>query len=337
MIMNETIIISHGSGGKQTHDLIHSIFFPAFNNPELNREGDAAILDISGVKLAFTTDSFVVKPIFFPGGDIGKLAVAGTVNDLAVSGAKPLYLSCGFILHEGFSIEKLKKITLSMKQFADECGVRIVTGDTKVVERNSNDELFINSAGIGLIHKNAPRGKEFFQEGDAVIVTGTVGDHGAAIFSVRENMGFDTEILSDCASVYPLAEIALEHSENIRIMRDPTRGGVAAVLNEFIENTPFGIEIVERVIPVRNDVKTICEILGFDPLHLACEGRMVIVLSQAEAVSLVEKFRKTELGKGSAIIGSIRAGSKGLVSMKTIAGGERVVDSPSGELLPRIC
>ncbi|MBE0666815.1 MAG: hydrogenase expression/formation protein HypE [Bacteroidales bacterium] len=332
------ILLGHGSGGKMMHDLIESVFMEHFSNPVLRARTDAALLTINSSDIAFTTDSFVVDPLFFPGGDIGKLAVCGTVNDLAVTGAEPLYLSVSFIIEEGFPVNELEIIARSMALEAKKAGVLIVTGDTKVVNRGKCDKLFINSAGIGRISsKNLGISKaENIVRGDVIIINGTIGDHGIAVLNARESFNFRTTVESDCASLNHLISAVLGKS-NPKFMRDPTRGGVAAVLNELAGKTGLGIEIDESALPVRNDVKAVCEILGFDPLHVANEGKVLIVASEHEATDILEVLRAHESGKDSAVIGKIVNDHPGRVVMKNETGGRRIVDTLSGDQLPRIC
>ncbi len=332
------ILLGHGSGGKMMHDLIESVFMEHFSNPVLRAQTDAALITINSSDIAFTTDSFVIDPLFFPGGDIGKLAVCGTVNDLAVTGAEPLYLSVSFIIEEGFPVNELEIIARSMALEAKKAGVLIVTGDTKVVNRGKCDKLFINSAGIGRISsKNLVISKaENIVRGDVIIINGTIGDHGIAVLNARESFDFRTTVESDCASLNHLISAVLGKS-NPKFMRDPTRGGVAAVLNELAGKTGLGIEIDESALPVRNDVKAVCEILGFDPLHVANEGKVLIVASEHEATAILEALRAHESGKDSAVIGKIVNDHPGRVVMKNETGGRRIVDTLSGDQLPRIC
>ncbi|MCJ7821412.1 MAG: hydrogenase expression/formation protein HypE [Bacteroidales bacterium] len=332
------ILLGHGSGGKMMHDLIESVFMEHFSNPVLRAQTDAALLTINSSDIAFTTDSFVIDPLFFPGGDIGKLAVCGTVNDLAVTGAEPLYLSVSFIIEEGFPVNELEIIARSMALEANKAGVLIVTGDTKVVNRGKCDKLFINSAGIGKISsKNLGISKaENIISGDVIIINGTIGDHGIAVLNARESFNFRTTVESDCTSLNHLISAVLGKS-NPKFMRDPTRGGVAAVLNELAGKTGKGIEINESALPVRNDVKAVCEILGFDPLHVANEGKVLIVASEHEATDILEALRAHESGKDSAVIGKIVNDHPGRVVMKNETGGRRIVDTLSGDQLPRIC
>ena len=335
--LDSRISLAHGNGGKLTHDLIGSMFLGNFQNEALSELADSARLKLPPGDIVFTTDSHVVNPIVFPGGDIGKLSVCGTLNDLAVMGAKPLYLSCGLIIEEGFETALLRKIIESMAQAARQNEIRIVTGDTKVVEKGAADQLFINTAGIGTLLPNAPRGIAAFEPGDAVIVTGTLGDHAIAIYAGREGISLSTELVSDCACIFPLVEIAMKHCPAIRIMRDPTRGGLATTLNEFVRESRFGIELDERALPVRDEVRGVCEILGFDPLYLANEGKLVLVLPRDSVQTVLAALRAHPLGRDAAVIGQISKRAPGRVFMQTHIGGQRVLDMLVGDMLPRIC
>lgn len=337
--MNKTILLGHGSGGLMTSDLIRDLFLRYFNNSTLNKLSDSAILQIDGATLAFTTDSFVVDPIFFPGGDIGKLAVCGTVNDLCVSGAKPLYLSAGFIIEEGFSMVELDMITASMAHEAELAGVQIVTGDTKVVKRGQCDKLFINTAGIGTIEKKHSliAGGTLIQPGDHVLVNGYLGDHEMAILSAREHLAFEADILSDVAPLNKMTAALLEAGIEIRFMRDITRGGVATILAEIAMGGKFGIDIEEERIPIREQVKGLCEIYGFNPLYLANEGKVLLITSKESSGRAVEILKQFDTGRDAAIIGSITHQNAGKVLMKSVTGGTRLIDKLAGEQLPRIC
>jgi hydrogenase expression/formation protein HypE len=336
-MMKKTITLACGNGGKLTHEIITSIFIPAFNNPELGELADSACVSVGGEKIAFTTDSHVISPIFFPGGDIGKLAVAGTVNDLAVMGAKPLYLSCGLIIEEGFGVDDLRKIVQSMSTTAKEAGVHIVTGDTKVVEKGAADGIFINTSGIGLLSDKAPKGMKSIQTGDAVILSGSLGDHGVAIYSKRENLLLKNPLKSDCAMILSLVEKAMAVCDSIRIMRDPTRGGLATTLNEFVSEQAFGIEIVEENIPVKEAVMAVCELLGFDPLYMANEGKVVMVVPAESADTVIKALKTDPLGRESAVIGQVTEQYPGKISMRTFVGGERIIDMLINDPFPRIC
>ncbi|MGH9948996.1 MAG: hydrogenase expression/formation protein HypE [Pyrinomonadaceae bacterium] len=338
------ITLAHGSGGRAMHDLVEGVFLEAFQNPLLEKLEDQAIFDARNFeKLAFTTDSYVVDPIFFPGGDIGSLAVHGTVNDLAVSGARPLYLSAGFIIEEGFPIDDLRRVCASMKNAADEAGVQIVTGDTKVVQKGGADKLFINTAGIGVIETKADISSSRAQVGDKVIVSGTIGDHGTTIMIARGELELETDIESDSASLHSLIADILDEAEShnatdaIHSLRDPTRGGVATTLNEIAMSSNIAIEIREDLIPVRENVRGACEILGLDPLYVANEGKLVAIVSGGIADAVIERMRKHEHGAGACIIGEVKAEPQGIVSMTTGFGGTRIVDMLAGDQLPRIC
>ena len=339
--MNEKkqILLSHGSGGKLTHNLIYHIFFKYFNNEILEKQTDSALLNIGSKNLAFTTDSYVVDPIFFPGGDIGKLAVCGTVNDLAVSGAKPLYLSASFIIEEGFPMNDLETIVKSMAEEAKKAGVKIVTGDTKVVDKGKCDKIFINTSGIGVLNKDRLEISSGFQIeiGDKIIVNGNIGEHGMAVLSARNELNFEANVESDCASLNGLIHDILWASKGVKFMRDATRGGVGTVLCEIAENKKYGIEIEESKIPISENVKGMCEIFGFDPLYVANEGKLIVVVSEKDSNKVLSIMRNHDLGKESSIIGEIVKTNKGLVVLKTEIGGSRIVDMLSGAQLPRIC
>ena len=332
---NDRITLSHGSGGRLMANLISQVFLESFNNRTLNRLDDAAKLDIDKNKIAFTTDSYTVKPLFFPGGDIGKLAVCGTVNDLAVMGAKPVALSASFIIEDGFLIDSLKKIVTSMANTAKECRVNIVTGDTKVVGRGEADGIFINTSGIGIINRNMNISCSGAKEGDVIIVSGTIADHGIAILNVRENLGLKPEIKSDVGSVYPLVESCLSLSRYIHLMRDPTRGGLVSVLNEIAKASKVGIKISEKDIPIDKKVSSACNILGLDPLNMANEGKVVIFADSKKAKEILNKIKKVSTGKNAKIIGEVIKGQD--VFLETRLGTKRLLPLLEGEALPRIC
>lgn len=332
--MDEIITLDYGSGGKKTSRLIEEMIAPAFSNSALDALGDGAIL-AGAERLAFSTDSFVVDPIFFPGGDIGKLSVCGTVNDLAMCGAEAKYLSLALIIEEGFEKEKLERIIASISAAAKKAGVLVVTGDTKVVERGRGDGIYINTAGIGFL-KYPGLGREKLREGDAVIVSGTVGDHGTAVMLARSGM-MQGEIRSDCAALNGLTEKMLASGARIRILRDPTRGGAATTLNEFVEGTPLGIELDEESIPVRPQVRAACDMLGLDALYCANEGKLLAVAAQEDAQALLELMRGTQEGADAAIIGRVSARYPGKLVMNTAFGGGRVLQKLTGAQLPRIC
>ena len=338
------ITLAHGSGGRAMHDLVEGLFLEYFHNPMLDKLEDQAIFEVNGAKrMAFTTDSYVVDPIFFPGGDIGKLAIHGTVNDLAMSGARPVYLSAGFIIEEGFPIEDLRRICASMQKAAEESGVQIVTGDTKVVQKGSADRIFINTSGIGFLDRNVNISSANAQVGDKVIVSGTVGDHGTTVMIARGELDLETEISSDTASLnYLVAEMIdettqVEQADAIHSLRDPTRGGIATTLNEIAMDSNVYIEIREDLIPVREQVKGACEILGLDPLYVANEGKLIAIVSPEFAAPVLARMKKNEHGIGSCIIGEVKAEPQGIVALVTGFGGTRIVDMLAGEQLPRIC
>jgi len=318
----KNIVLGHGSGGRLTAQLIHDVFLPAFDNEILRKLDDQAVLQVGGARIAFTTDSYVVTPLFFPGGDIGQLAVNGTVNDLAMSGAKPLYLSASFIIEEGFELEELSRVTQSMAEAARSAGVAIVTGDTKVVNRGSADRIQIS----------ASRAKP----GDAIILSGTIGDHGMAVFSKREGLEFEGSILSDTAALYSLVETMLQAGE-IHTLRDPTRGGLGTSLCEIAAAANIGIEIDANAVPVREDVKAACEILGLDSLFVANEGKLVAFVDPASAKAVLTAMRRNPQGREAALIGRAVGAHAGMVLLKTEVGGTRLIDLPFTEQLPRIC
>jgi len=339
MKSDNKILLSHGSGGKLSHDLIGEMFVKYFSNPELVAQTDSAILELSQKNIAFTTDSYVVDPIFFQGGNIGKLAVCGTINDLSVSGAKPLYLSCGFIIEEGFPLADLETIVKTMAEEARHAGVKIVTGDTKVVNRGKCDKIFINTAGIGMLHKDKKHisfGTNI-SAGDKIIINGSIGDHGIAILAARESLGFESLVNSDCAALNGLISEALKIPGSINFMRDATRGGLATVLCELAKNQKSGIWVNEKDIPVKEIVKGTCEIFGFDPLYLANEGKVVMVVTKEAASEVIKILKSHPLGKEAVIIGEITENNPGKVVMQTEVGGRRVIDMLAGEMLPRIC
>ncbi|MCS7230045.1 MAG: hydrogenase expression/formation protein HypE [Candidatus Kryptonium sp.] len=333
----EKILLGHGSGGKLTHELIKNIFLPAFNNPYLSELGDQAVINLNGLKIAFTTDSYVVNPIFFPGGNIGELAINGTVNDLAVGGAKPLFISAGLIIEEGFPISDLCLIVESMKKACEKAGVILVTGDTKVVEKGKGDKIFINTSGIGIIEHDVEISPKKVKPGDKIIINGPIGLHGIAILSKREGLEFEIEIESDTAPLNHLVEDILSASREIHWMRDPTRGGISSALNELAQLANVGIEIWESEIPIPEPVKSACEMLGLDPLYVANEGKIIVVVKNEDSDKVLEAMRKNPLGKDAKIIGEVTYEHPGFVLMKTIIGGKRVVDMLTGEQLPRIC
>ena len=334
MTMDEIITLDYGSGGKKTSRLIENIIVPAFSNPALNAMGDGAIISGAG-EIAFSTDSFVVDPIFFPGGDIGKLSVCGTVNDLAMCGAEPKYLSCAFIIEEGLESEELKKIVASIRDTARSAGVQIVTGDTKVVERGRGDKIYINTAGIGVM-KYPGLSPRNIRPGDKVIVSGTVGDHGTAVMLARNGM-MQGELKSDCAALNGLADAILSLGAGVRVLRDPTRGGVATTLNEFTEGTALSIELEEEQIPVRPQVRAACDMLGLEPLYCANEGKLLAVVSPEDTERVLARMRELPEGADAAVIGTVSDRHPGRVVMKTAFGGTRILQKLAGAQLPRIC
>ncbi len=339
---HKQIVLGHGSGGKLTAELIDKVFRPAFANPFLDKLDDQAVVQVNGSRLAFTTDSFVVTPIFFPGGDIGRLAINGTVNDLAMSGARPLYLAAAFILEEGLIADDLRRIVESMRDAANEAGVLLVTGDTKVVNRGKGDQIFITTTGLGVIDIPVEISADRACPGDKIIVNGFIGDHGMAIMSQRENLEFEGAIESDCAPLYGLVSSMLEviggdGLPTIHCLRDPTRGGVATTLNEIAGRSRIGMLLQERDIPVRETVKGACEILGLDPLYVANEGKLIAIVAAEAADEIVQRMRQHPLGAAAVAIGEVVADHAGMVLMKTEIGGTRVLDVMFGEQLPRIC
>lgn len=333
------ILLGHGSGGKLSHDLIANIFIKYFDNPILKQQTDSALLKVDSQHLAYTTDSYVVDPIFFPGGDIGKMAVAGTVNDLAVSGAKPLYLSTGFIIEEGFPLNELEIIVKSMAEEAEKAGVLIVTGDTKVVDRGKCDKIFINTSGIGILNEkllDISSGINI-SIGDKIIINGRIADHGMAILSARNELNISSTIESDCACLNHLIEAVIESGANIKFMRDATRGGLATVLSELAAGKDYGLSIDEAHLVVSEPVKGMCEILGFDPMYVANEGKVVLVVDGKDAKKVIKLMKDNPLGKEAAIIGEIVAEHPGKGWITTSIGGKRIIDMLTGEQLPRIC
>ena len=333
----DKVLLAHGGGGTLSQQLIQKLFFSQFDNDVLNVHHDSAMFELNGSRLAFTTDSYVVQPIFFPGGNIGDLAINGTINDLAVSGAKPLYISVGFIIEEGFEIEELWKIVLSMKAAADKAGIKIVTGDTKVVDHGKGDKIFINTSGIGIIKDGIDIFPQNCKEGDSIILSGRIAEHGIAIMSAREGLEFETTIKSDSAPLNNLIEAVLRISNNIHVMRDPTRGGIASALNEIAQSSQKGIQLYEEKIPITEEVKGACEILGLDPLYIANEGKVLIFVPKSETEEVLNVMRNNPLGKDASVIGKVTISDPGLVVMKTLIGSSRIVDMISGEQLPRIC
>jgi hydrogenase expression/formation protein HypE len=329
------ILLSHGGGGQKTTQLIQQTIHKYFNDPMLDQMDDSAFLGRINGETVFTTDSFVVNPIFFPGGDIGDLAVSGTVNDLSVMGAKPLFLSVGFIIEEGLELEKFEKILDSMSKAAQIAGIRIVTGDTKVVEKGKCDGIYINTSGIGeIVFKNPPSANRV-EVGDVVLINGPIGLHEVSVLTARNEFGLETKVESDVVPLWPMIETL--SSLDIKFMRDPTRGGMAQLLNEVVQGRKFGVHIDETSLPVTTEVAGVCEILGFDILHLANEGKVIVIVSKEDAKKALELMENHPLGKGAAIIGGITSANPGMVILKTTALSERIVMPPTGELVPRIC
>lgn len=337
-IKEERITLAHGAGGKATHTLIDALFLEAFRNPLLEPLEDQAVLGVGGARIAFTTDSYVVSPLFFPGGDIGDLAVNGTVNDLAMSGARPLYLSCGFILEEGFPVADLQRIAASMAAAAARAGVSIVTGDTKVVQKGKADGCYINTAGVGILEQSVEFGAHRCRPGDAIIVSGPIGDHGVTVMLARGELEIESDVTSDTAPLHDLVAALLDAvPDGVRAMRDATRGGVATILNEMAKASNVAVILEEDQVPIRPEVNGACEILGIDPLYVACEGRFVAVVEGGAAADALAALRGTPGGEGAVVIGRIKDDPPGLVLLKTGFGGTRIVDMLVGDPLPRIC
>jgi len=333
----DRILLSHGSGGKLSFNLIKKLFLSNFNNPYLERLDDGAVLNIEGLKLAYTTDSYTVDPLFFKGGNIGELAVYGTVNDLAMCGATPLYLSCSFIIEEGFSLSLLEKIVLSMREASVVARVDIVTGDTKVVNRGAADKIFINTSGVGMVKEGVNISGSNAKVGDVVMINGPIGSHEIAVLSEREGLKFETDIKSDTAPLSSLVADMLKVNKDIHVLRDPTRGGLSTTLNEIALSSKVDIEINEDDIPIQEEVRAACEILGYDPLYLANEGKLVAFIPWEIALDIQKKMKENKYGKESKIIGRVIKKSEGKVYLNTIIGGKRIVDMLTGEQLPRIC
>jgi hydrogenase expression/formation protein HypE len=336
-LKEERIVLAHGSGGKATHTLIEAVFLEAFANPLLAPLEDGAVLEANGGRLAFTCDSYVVSPLFFPGGDIGDLAVNGTVNDLAVSGARPLWLSAGFILEEGFPVADLERIVASMAAAAERAGVQVVTGDTKVVQRGKADGCYVNTAGVGVIERPVELGVARAKPGDAVLVSGPIGEHGITIMLARGELDIEASVESDTAPLNGLVERLLDAAPGVRGLRDATRGGVATICNEVARAAGVAVVIDEDAVPVRPEVRGACELLGIDPLYVACEGRLVAVVDGDQVEAAMAALRSHPLGEGAAVIGRVRDDPPGLVLLKTSFGGTRIVDLLVGDPLPRIC
>ena len=337
ILQHETVQMAHGAGGRLSQTLMQRVFMPHLHNAFLDLLDDQAKLDLPAGRTAFTTDTYVVSPVFFPGGNIGELAVNGTVNDLAVGGAKPMYLSAGFVLEEGFSLVELETIVRSMAEAARKAGVMIVTGDTKVVGKGQCDKIFINTSGVGTVREGTALSCRNLKQGDSIILSGTVGDHGMAIMTSREGLSFQSTIASDCAALNSMISAVLDLVPAVHAMRDPTRGGVAATLNELAASSSVGIEIDETTIPVKPDVRGACELLGIDPLHVANEGKLVLAVAPEDAGTVVDVLRSFDPGRDAVIIGSVVNDHPGMVVMRTAFGSRRIIDLPLGEQLPRIC
>jgi hydrogenase expression/formation protein HypE len=336
-LRDELVTLAHGSGGKASRALVEGLFLEELGNPLLDPLGDSALLELNGSRLAFTTDSYVVHPLEFPGGDIGELAVNGTVNDLAVAGARPVALSAGFVVEEGFEVARLRRLAASMARAAERAGVPVATGDTKVVERGKADGLYVSTAGIGLVHESARLGAANVREGDRVLVSGTLGDHGMAVMIARGDLQLEVELASDTAPVHELTTSLLELGESVRWLRDPTRGGLATALNELARDAQLAVALEEAALPLRPGVVGACEILGIDPLYVANEGKLVAVVAPEAADDALARLRAHELGAEAALVGEIRAEPPGLVLLDTAFGGSRIVDMLVGDPLPRIC
>lgn len=336
---NTQVLLGHGSGGQLSHDLIKNIFVKHFDNPILQKQTDSALLEINASNISFTTDSYVVDPLFFPGGNIGKIAIAGTVNDLAVSGAKPMYISVGFIIEEGFPLADLEKIVKTMAEEAKKANVLIVTGDTKVVDKGKADKVFINTSGIGILDKKyiPISNGENVGVGDKIIINGSIGDHGMTIMSARNDLNIRARIESDCACLNHLIADILNSGADVKFMRDATRGGVATVLTEMVDKRNYGLEIRESDLNVIDGVRGMCELLGFDPLYVANEGKVVMVVSAKDAQNVLDIMQANEFGKQASIIGEIVDNHHGKGWIETIIGGKRIIDMLAGEQLPRIC
>lgn len=333
----DTVLLGHGSGGKLSAQLIQDIFLPAFGNSTLEKLNDQAIVTIGGSRIAVTTDSFVVSPLFFPGGDLGSLAVHGTINDLAVGGAEPLFLSAGFIIEEGLALDVLRRVVDSMQRATSAAGVQIITGDTKVVEKGKGDGLFINTTGIGLVPDGVVLSADQAQPGDRILLSGAIGEHGIAILAQRAGLEFESTIESDSAALHRLTAEILRASNGVRCMRDLTRGGLSSALNEIAARSRIGIRIEEKSIPIREEVKGACELLGLDPLYVANEGKLIAIVEPTTAERVLDAVRSHPLGRRAKIIGTVIEGNVGLVTMRTVLGTTRVVDMLSGDQLPRIC
>ncbi len=333
----DRILLAHGSGGTMMRELIEDVFMGRFTDPALLKMDDAASLDVSGGRIAVSTDTYVVQPVFFPGGDIGRLAVCGTVNDLATSGATPLYLTVGFVLEEGLAVEDLRRIVETMAASAEEAGVRIVTGDTKVVDRGHGDGIYINTAGVGVLRDGVDLSGRYCRPGDKVLLSGTLGDHGIAVISVREGLAFSTDITSDAAPLNRLTAAVLEAAPDVRCFRDPTRGGLSSTLNELATASGVSITVDETAVPVRDQVRGACEMLGYDVFQVANEGKMVAVVPPEQADAALKAMRRAPYGEDAEIVGEVAEGPAGKVYVATGFGAKRIMDMLVGEQLPRIC
>jgi hydrogenase expression/formation protein HypE len=336
-IKENTIVLDHGSGGKISHSMVADMILPAFDNPMLAKLDDGAELNIEGLRLAFSTDSYVVDPIFFPGGNIGDLAINGTVNDIAMCGAKPMYLSVGFILEEGFPTKDLTLILESMGKAAKKAGVKVVTGDTKVVPKGKADKIFINTSGVGVIPEGVNVSGQMAKPGDKIIISGTIADHGITVMSSREGLAFDSKLVTDSAPLNHMVEKMIASNAEIHVLRDPTRGGVGTTLNEIASQSKVGMRLVESDLPFKGEVLGVCGLLGFDPLYLANEGKLLAIVPAKDAEKVLNIIRNDEFGADAAIIGEVVADDPGRVFLETAIGGSRIVDMLTGEQLPRIC
>lgn len=336
-LRHEEVQLAHGGGGRLMRELLEGLVLPAFRNPALEARTDAAVVEAQGLRLAFSTDTFVVTPRFFPGGNLGELAVFGTVNDLACAGAAPLALSCGLLIEEGYPLAELERILHHMQAAAQRCGVAITTGDTKVVDRGKGDGLYVNTAGLGLVRPGVDLRPARVRVGDAILVSGDVGRHGIAVMSVRHGIAFESAVTSDCAPIHALALGLLDAGLDVSCLRDPTRGGLGAVLHEIATDGHRRIEIEEAAVPVEEAVAAACELLGIDPLHVPCEGRLVVFVRGDQAAAALDRLQRTDGGGGAAIIGRVVGEGSGRVVLRTRLGTHRLLDLPSGEQLPRIC
>jgi hydrogenase expression/formation protein HypE len=337
MMNCDKILLDHGSGGKATQELIKKAFLPRFDNPILSRFDDSAVINLNGTRFAFSTDSYTVDPIFFPGGDIGELAINGTVNDIAMAGAKPLYISVALIIEEGFSVENLETILESMKRSAKGAGVQVVTGDTKVVHRNAADKIFINTSGVGHIPNGVILSGNNAQPGDKIILSGTIADHGMTILTQREGLTFESSLCSDTAPLNHMVADMIAISDQVHTLRDPTRGGVATTLNEIALQSNVGLKLYENEIPIREETRGVCELLGMDPLYVANEGKLLACVSSEDVSKLLKVIRSNRYGTNAAVIGEVTSDSRGKVLLETAIGGTRIINMLNGDQLPRIC